>query len=315
MIKVYINEEKIREIANSLRKLEIKPDDFTDENYYPSINDDFENVAHYFFFMVAIDHRTSRGPYVYETEINGKKYHGADLLYKLGKMKYDEDREFFTPRKMAKINRKEVKKWLEINKLKLWDIETRVLLLRDAGVKLLKLFDGSIIRLLEISNGYLRPHGNKPGFLDYIKCFLAYSDPVEKKAFLLIKFLERRGILEVKDKENLNVPVDNHLTRIALRWGIIKVDDTTLRKIKQGIEFSLEEDVYLRMCIREAYKILSNYAKIKPTILDDFLWCFGRKICIRDNPQCSSCHFTNVCYAFNSGVLVNEHRFVNTWYY
>ncbi|OYT56351.1 MAG: hypothetical protein B6U76_04010, partial [Desulfurococcales archaeon ex4484_217_2] len=73
--------------------------------------------------------------------------------------------------------------------------------------------------------------------IDRLKTFRAYEDPVEKKSFLLVKFLERRGIFKPIDKENLHVPVDNHLVRIAFRLGIVKLDREILKKVLNGEEF------------------------------------------------------------------------------
>ena len=314
---IEIDVNRIQEIANViLKKVKIVPDKFTDELYYPSPKEDKEIVASYFFFMVAIDHRTSRNGKIYEAVIDGRKFHGADLLYYLGKRKLDEDRDFFTAKRMTKITVEEVRNWLSISGKEPWGIELRTTLLRDAGLKLQLLYDGSVLKLLEESKGYLRSTNSVIGLLDMLRVFLAYSDPVEKKSYLLVKFLERRGLVKIRDLENLHVPVDNHLSRIAIRWGIVKLSENLLVKIQRQEAFTFDEDVMLRLFIRKAYKLLSEKVGVKPSILDDFLWNFGRKTCIRGTPFCIECPLNEVCEAYtNRKLMVNEHYFVNTWYY
>jgi hypothetical protein len=144
--------------------------------------------------------------------------------------------------------------------------------------------------------------------------------------------LERRGVFIINDPYNKEVPVDNHLVRIALRLGIVEVDRETLEKIAAGIEFSWEEDVLLRLSAREAYKLVSMASGLDPFILDDFLWTFGRKCCTRERPVCirgcdesclrakgcrgGGCGLRHVCSAYENPLLmVPEHNYRNTWYY
>lgn len=329
MIK--IDYEKIVEISRVFVKKGIKErllrslDKFDNPEYYPSVKEEPEAVSRYFIVMVALDHRTSYKGKPYEAVINGKKYHGADLLYKLGASKFNEDPEFFNPKNLAKIRIKDVCNWLCINGAKIWDLKVRTMLLRDLGLKLTRLYHGKVLKLINESRKRL--YGLRGGFIDRLKVFRAYEDPVEKKAFLLVKFLERRKIFVPIDRENLNVPVDNHLVRIAFRLGIVKLDREILRRVLNEEEFSQDEDIIIRLTVRKAYKILSDEIGISPLILDDFLWKFGRTCCTKPSPLCSGCSkviagfsrcpFLEVCDAYLNRVSKNimEHRFIKTWYY
>lgn len=317
-----INYEKIKELTPVVKKLSVVPEAFINPDYYPSTKDNVENIIRYFIFMVAIDHRTSfRGKH-YEEYVNGKFYHGADLLYKLGKMKYDEDPDFFSPKSMANITLKHVAEWLSYGNARLWDIEVRTMLLRDLGVKLLKLYNGETIKLLEESNCLIR--SIKGGLVDRLKVFRAYEDPVEKKAFLLTKFLERRKIFSPKDVKNLEMPVDNHLTRIAFRIGLVTLGKELLNNILSKNPVSYEEDIIVRLTVRKAYKVLTKQANISPLHLDDILWTLGRKYCIKPLPCCityesfnDTCPFKENCDAYKnpSKAKLIEHNYLETWYY
>ena len=319
-VRVGLNERFIgtlapyfKEVINSLPR-----DDFTNPEYYPPKNAGYEDVLRYFIFMVAIDHRTSRGK-PYEAYVDSRLYHGADLLYRLGSRKFTEDPSFFSPERMAEISSDEVREWLSVEsvgEVSVWDPEVRAELLRDLGRGLIKWFDGSVSKLISKSGGYLKKH---TGGLTYLmKRFKAYSDPVEKKTYLFVKFVERRGLVRLVDEWNKEVPVDNHLTRIALRLGLVVPEERLLKKIEEREAFTWSEDVMLRLAVRSAYKILSRTAYLDPFVLDDFLWYFGRKVCTREKPACVSsgyCFFMKVCPSREEPERLVEHYYVNTYYY
>jgi len=277
----------------------------------------------YFLVMVAMDHRLSRGERAYEANINGRVYHGADLLYRLGMEMFSSKPEFFSASHLASITESEVREWLTVRSgvrviASPPDVGIRTMLLRDLGEKLIKLYSGSPMKLIKGSRGYLR-RGVEGGLIDRLKVFAAYQDPVEKKSFLLAKFLARRGAFAIKDDHNKEVPVDNHLMRIALRLGIVRVDANTLSRIERGEEVSEQEDIILRFTARYAYKMLCRIGGIDPFVFDDFLWNFGRRLCTRTAPACQTekaCFLSDACSAFGGEVpFVPEHNFTNTWWY
>jgi hypothetical protein len=306
-----------RAIASTFSSVVISLEDFTDPRYYPPRGDSVESVMRYLFFMVAIDHRTSRYR-PFEDYVLGEMFHGADLLYRLGKLKYDEDPEFFSPTRMSRITAGEVSKWLSTpSGVTIWDPEVRAELLRDTATKLLKYFDGSVSRLISKCEGYIR-HPRGAGLGSLIKIFKAYSDPVEKKMFLFVKFLSRRGLASFKDRHNIEVPVDNHLTRIALRLKIVEPSKDLEVKILSRVPVSETEDVEIRRTVRYAYKLVSKLSGIEPDILDDFLWTFGRKFCKREQPACEyerRCPLGSSCPSYGRASYIVEHNFQDTFYY
>lgn len=321
-MKLLIDEDKIDEVAEVL-KSEVKSlevDDFTNPLLYPPVNASRRTILQYFLVLVAMDHRLSRPNRPYEGYVDGMLFHGADLLYRLGVKKLEEDPAFFDAESLAKITAKDVIDWLSVRGEKIAsppDPDVRAMLLRDLGLKILRLYDGDPYLIITTSKGFLKSQGS--GFIEILRVFLAYNDPVEKKSYLLAKFLERRGVLAILDNHNKEVPVDNHLVRIALRLGLIDVDQKLLEKIAFKIEFSESEDVAIRFVTRLAYKRLSARAGIDPFILDDYLWSFGRKICSRDNPKCrtkNECPLANICRASRNPLyMTSEHFFYNTWWY
>ncbi len=306
-----------RAVGNAFSSVVTSLEDFTDPRYYPPRGDSDEAATRYLFFMVTIDHRTSRYR-PFEDYVLGERFHGADLLYRLGKLKYDEDPEFFSPERMSRITVEEVSRWLSTpSGVTIWDPEVRAELLRDAATKLLKYFDGSVSKLIAKCGGYIR-HPRGAGLGNLIKIFKAYSDPVEKKMFLLVKFLCRRGLASFKDRHNVEVPVDNHLTRLALRLKIVEPSKELEAKIVGRVAVSELEDVEIRRSVRYAYKMVSKLSGIEPDVLDDFLWTFGRRFCKREEPACEygrECPLSSSCPSFGRASYLVEHNFQDTFYY
>ena len=333
---VRVDRVRVLELGRLLASVasSIEVDYYLDPDLYPPPGASRRDIASYFLVMVAMDHRLSRPGRPYEAVVDGKLYHGADLLYKLGLKKFIEDPGFFEAKRLAKVTPRDVVEWLsvktDIRVVRPPDPEVRAELLRDLGVKLMELFNGDPYSIVVESRGYLKSGGGG-GFINVLKVFKAYQDPVEKKAYLLAKFLERRGVLQVVDQYNKEVPVDNHLVRIAVRTGIVEVDDETLEAIATRLEFDEDRDAMLRLATRMAYKEVARYGGVDPFILDDILWSFGRRCCTRDNPTCRSscrvecskmrgcnggCVLAHACTAYgNPRLMVPEHNFTETYWY
>lgn len=150
--------------------------------------------------------------------------------------------------------------------------------MKDTARWLIKLYEGEAFNLIEGAEGScLR-------LAELLRPFKAFNDPVAKKSYLLTKLLERSRIFHLKDPENLHVPIDNHLTRLSLRLGLVKLEED-LEAIVKG-RVSLGFDVRLRMLVRNIYRMVSQKAEVKPSILDDILWTTGRTICLRAGALC-----------------------------
>ncbi len=311
-IMIWINQEQIVRVGDVFKRLEIAPDNFLDPRYYPSEKDDYELVISYFTTMVSIDHRTSMFT-KYRLKISEEYFEGADLLWRLGKEMYDKDPKFFTPEKLKDVDVSIVRRWLCPNDMvELWDINIRTILLRDLGKKTYILYNGKFSNIFKESNGYIR--GSR-GIAELLKIYRAYEDPVEKKIFLLLKFLHRRKLVNIKDFENIEIPVDNHLTRIAIRLGIVNLDEKIIKYIQDRVEVSYNLDVEIRLTIRKAWKEVSKICGKDVTILDDYLWNHGRKVCTYENPRCEICDLKSVCNAHMVGTYLTEHEYRLTWYY
>lgn len=319
-----VDPEKCREVADIIANLKLLEDKFIDTELYPPPDDPVEDVLRFFFFVVAIDHRTRRKGLHYEEFVDGKMFRGSELLFRLSIIKYNSDREFFSPYNMCNMTTESVKEWLNYGKAIIWDPEIRAYLLRDCAIKILKLYNGSVSEMVKMSKNRLR-YPTRDGLLDRLKVFRAYEDPVEKKSFLLVKFLIRRGLFTPIDLDNLHVAVDNHLMRVAIRTGILHLEDYEIPWFKRPVNY--EEDIITRMYARKAYKLVAKISNINPMLLDDLIWSLGRSCCLYGEPICDSgqvpllnsrgCPFRSICKAYSNRRLrmLNELEYLDTWYY
>jgi hypothetical protein len=285
-----------------LRTLAPAAESFLDSRYFPPSSDAPEHVARFFFFVTSIDHRTSPLGQSFEGFIEGEHFQGSDLLWHLCLRKCQADSGFFNPDRMATLTEADVRQWLTVQRpvqVTIRNPGERADLLRDCGQKLLEKYKGSVLNLLKRASHRLvrsvdRAH---PGLLSLLAHFKAYEDPATKKAFLLLKFLLRRGLWTVDDIDQIRIPVDNHLSRIALRTGIVDVSTDLATKLRQAVSIEVATDIVLRRIVADAYARVAQHAQRAVLELDDFLWNFGRQCCTADLPPVCVRGCSAACYA------------------
>ncbi len=290
---VNVSLAKARKLGTLFRKLQPKAEDFLDNRFFPSPKENPEDVVRFFFFITGIDHRTSPLGQSFEGLVEEEYFQGADLLWHLALRKYHENPAFFEPKQMAHITTKHVKEWLTVIQpvqVTIRNPSQRAELLRDCGRKLKGLYKSSVLNLLEQAENKLlgSPSSTSLGLLDHLARFKAYEDPARKKSYLLLKFLLRRRLWTLEDPENLRIPVDNHLIRIALRTGIVQVSPSFEQNLRDRRELTVADDVALRQVIADAFAEVASYAKHPILELDDFLWHFGRLCCKATSPICDT---------------------------
>jgi len=327
-----VDEAQALRVAEALRPaLEAyKPDEFVDPRFYPPRGAEPRTVAMYFLVMVAMDHRLSRPRRPYEACLPGDGcYHGADLLYRLGALRLERDPGFYTVERLEKITPGEIRAWLCAGSACPPDPEARAALLRDLARKLRLLYRGDPLELLD--TGYLHTWTpGDPGLAERLRVFEAYSDPVEKKTMLLAKFLERRGLLRIRDPWNKRVPLDNHLARIALRLRLVVLEENLARKVEHQLEATPWEDIAVRIAAREAWHRVAEAIPADDFILDDILWTMGRRVCTAEKPRCRAgcpgghpacaagggCRLRPVCpTGLGLQKPVREHLYLDTYWY
>jgi hypothetical protein len=259
-------------------------------------------VIRFFFFVTSIDHRTSPPGQSFEGLVDGAHFKGSDLLWHLSLRKYRGDSHFYDAAHMATLTEADVRQWLTVQRpvqVTIRNPGERADLLRDCGRKLLENYGGSVLDLLNrASHRLIGLTGDEdPGLLALLARFKAYEDPATKKPFLLLKFLLRRGLWRVDDVKQIRIPVDNHLSRIAFRTGIVDVSSPLATQLRQGISVDAATDIALRRIVADAYARVAQYAYRSVLELDDFLWHFGRECCTADPAPVCVRGCSAACYA------------------
>lgn len=265
--------------------------DYFDRNFYPEFNCNDESTLNYFFFMVLMDYGfSSSNFYGY---IDGKYYDGSKLFWRLGKLKYDEDPQFFSPDYIIRMDEnvfKSLFKYLNnINDLKL---SLRFNIARKAAKRVLDEYGGSILNIVYASSNSLYCNGS--GFVERLKIFKGFDDPVECKPLLLAKILLRRRLISFYDVKSFHVPVDGKISLFALRIGLVYLDDIFMEKYFSGI-LTLSEDYALRIRVREALDFVSSFSDVDPLSLHDLLDLFTEYCCTENEPKCISKCTEDVC--------------------
>ena len=206
-------------------------------------------------FLTAIDHRTGyRGSY----EIGGEgPFEGSALLWRLGAGAESRDPGRLSAARLRDVDAETVERIFRAGDETVAGAARRAELWRDLAAGLERSYDGSARALLAACEHRL---GGPRGLLERLAEFEAFTDPLQKKAFLFAKIAERRGWLEVADPECWEVCADNVLMRLALRSGLVE----------QG---SRDE---VRTATRAAFGRVARETGVKPPVLDDLLWELGR---------------------------------------
>jgi hypothetical protein len=206
-------------------------------------------------FLTAIDHRTG---YERSHRAGGDEHDGSALLWALGLEAEAASPGRLSSGRLSAVTADEVRELFAVDGDEVAGPEVRARLWRDLAAGLAEGYNGEAGALISAAAGRLAGAG---GLLERLAGFEAFSDPLEKKSFLVSKIWERRGWLEVADPESWQVCADNVLMRLALRSGLIEAGDAE----------------QVRAATRDAWKRVSELSGVSPPVLDDLLWERGRE--------------------------------------
>jgi hypothetical protein len=329
-MRVIVNEEQSKKIGNYFRRRKRNLDEYykfgdikgDEEN--PPLSYGIETIANYYGAVANIDHhfwRLDNGKMILDYGlINGQKIKGATYLHIKSRQMLDKNPHFFDPENLRKLSEKLYEEWLkdETGVIPIYDPDkVRLRLTRNFGEMLSIHYKGNFLELYERSKHRLIDNGN--GFLERCEIFDGYRDPyLFKKANLVAKIMERRGLWKFEDPENKIPPIDYHLQNVAIKSGIVKIISKELKKKIKNKEFlTLDEELELRMACKEAYKIIYDISGIDPYYLDDDIWYEGRKYCQFEPPNCEGAFLSPICLANNSNPKLKNYSqpLVETWRY
>ncbi|MEJ5303180.1 MAG: hypothetical protein HPY80_03330 [Bacteroidales bacterium] len=162
-------------------------------------------------------------------------------------------------------------------------LEERATLYKDMAVKLLENYQGSVLNLLQTTEGRA---GGENGIYKCLAIFEAYSDPLFKKASFLIKLLSDAGLFSIKDPENLVPVMDYHMQRVLLRTGAVEIHDLELHEAL-AMRKELPDDGLIREACIQASVAIAASAGRGVLQMNDVLYMMGRSCCFEE-PLCIS---------------------------
>ncbi|HAL91702.1 MAG TPA: hypothetical protein DCM68_01595, partial [Verrucomicrobia bacterium] len=124
------------------------------------------------------------------------------------------------------------------------------------------------------------------------------EDPLQKKAMLLAIVLENRPehFLKVTDPESAVPIIDYHLQRSALRAGLVRVVDPTLRaKLEARQLLSAGEEFAIRSATYEAIAAIMAQAELSAAAVDWFFFQNRTRCPETSDPKCPECPVQAIC--------------------
>jgi hypothetical protein len=207
-------------------------------------------------FLTAIDHRSGyRGGHLVE---GSGPFEGSALLWALGLRAERQRPGSLSAPTLVEASEARLDELFGIEGETLAGTADRAALWRDLAEHLLADYGGRAEALIAASEGRL---GGRGGLLGRLGEAEAFSDPLQKKSFLVCKIWERRRWLRVEDPDSWQVCADNVLMRLALRAGLVRGGE-----VEQ-----------VRAATRMAWKQVAEQAEVSPPLLDDLLWERGRE--------------------------------------
>lgn len=301
--KVQVNREQCQKVGKILGGFTIKPSVYKREFLRFHANPEIKLIA--YLFSIAICHQTHR---LMHRKLN---LAGFEYLEKVFIDLAKSQSELLDPSYVAKETCETLAFKLGAacsetdlpEHSTLDNLQERAELLIDMSGKLMENYEGSISKLLAVSQGYL---SGEQGLYALLSPFKAYSDPLKKKSSLFVMFAESANLLKIADLECYVPIMDYHIQRVLLRLGCVEILDPNLRSALINQE-KLESDEEIRTASIAATQKLALYSGHPVTKIHDFLWPLGRSCC-KEKPLCKSGTCDKTPCTFDKFVNLSSHR-------
>lgn len=231
--------------------------------------------------------------------------------------KFIEDPFRLSTNFLEKVNATTFKKWLSnYDKPDRIRAKERAALIRDIGFVLNNKFSGKAFNIYLRSDGTL--YGSR-GLHSLLNEFKAYSsDPLRKKANVLIHDLMRENIVSFPDIDLIEPAVEYHIMRLYERTGRVYSRKEELRAaLTEGEPLTPWFIKVVRQKVAEALSYTAGVAKKTVPDVNYIEWQIARIICKANIPNCiaekdssnelpedirrifrGSCPYIKFCYAF-----------------
>lgn len=307
----HVNHERIGAIAKTFREM---PNIESGLNFYSvladgkeiPLSDMYPNIRHFgaveFFFFVALHNYGYwyGDPSGYTAPLygtwKGQKVKGSDLLYKMIMRSLREDPHIFLPERLARMSEKELWRIFSDDNGPVSFFETDARLRRTK--KYGEWFQENFTNPRELLDDANEDDYPLRHFLSELRLIPGFDrDSLQKRNLLLAMSLANRpeAFLRVTDKQHWKPIVDYHLMRLALRLGLVDLDETETWRNEGRRWVTAREEHAIRIATYEAVKLLIRASGRSMAFIDEKMW-MARKYCPEmTKPVCEKCIFANAC--------------------
>lgn len=337
MSKICINSPQVQKIAELLANTHV-PHEQESSTHSFQWTGDKQSLANCYFAIVAICHQTSPiGERRLEGHVDGVQKYGWDYLKERFLRDAIENPKWASSRFWCELTPYDLSELYEDGNhfgKTLNRINERTSLLNEVGDELIRSGFHNIRDAFYVYNGIAL---GESGFLEFLKRFRAYSDPLMKKGLFFLSVMATECDWRVKDISELPSPVDYHELRGHLRIGTFSVKDPSLlRKLTLCLPIADEEDIELRSKAQNVNEQISKRSGLSNSIIHYLFWNIFRNCCPRDSSEthCVSCGdkcklpkqykemstyhnqciFARVCKSVNEEIKVTEPPYVGYFY-
>ncbi|MEZ4670367.1 MAG: queuosine salvage family protein [Anaerolineae bacterium] len=293
---ITVNTEQARRMGQRLIELDWKSAGYDTLNAALPAGSDRAEALSFFFFtsMLLFDFKN-----IETTLPDGRYIKGTDVFFFLAKRAGETRSGFWSAATLARLSDDDFLRAFSLTNDPVHPdmprMDERIALLRDAAQVLISHWQGSVSTMLD-ENRYLRPTGGGGGLLNtLITHFKGYSDTLFKKVFVFLKAADVLDLWHPLDPENVMMPVDYHVIRLALRNGTVTVHDERLAAQLRGNEpVSAEDEQRLREVVMEAYHEMIRSSGLSVYFIDEVFWLVGRSCChYKRPPRCTTCDYSD----------------------
>ncbi|MEA3337236.1 MAG: hypothetical protein U9R25_15150 [Chloroflexota bacterium] len=276
---IIVNESQCQAIGRELREQSVRPDEYL---FVPADLAESRREANYWTFVIAICQHTKS----LDGTIDGRWCRGWDYLVRATRRVVDE---MSSAEAMARIDRDRLRAILsddfDPGNATVDRVDERLRQLHEVAEVLNETYDGQAMALFQQAGGRIEGDG---GIFDRLRQIPAFSDPLDKKAQLLVGQLDAAGVWSLADPENLKVCMDYHAMRVALRSGIVEVIDPGLRiaLLQQALVPGAINHA-VRAAVSDACDRVIVHSGVTVFEFDKWIWHLGRSCCFYDHePIC-----------------------------
>lgn len=250
--------------------------------------------AHQFGFWTLAGGRYDRPM---RARVGGADYKGSDFLWRCATRAWLRRNDFFEPDNLAGLTAAD---WSAVfagddgvNPLPMWPEHERIIRDYTAWFRQRRLTPRALVaecnRAVRPLRAFLASAGALPGYSE---------DPLRKKLFLLAATLENRPehFLRAPDTDAWEPIIDYHLMRSALRAGLVRVTDPSLRaRLERRELVTAEEEAVVRRAVFDAVRELVRRSGRSVAAVDYFFFQNRLRCPEMTEPDCPACPVRAFC--------------------